>query len=272
MVLFTMLACAGPDAPIANPAAGQRVARVALFAGNPVVQRSTTEIPVTDGMMLLTSDTVDTSNGMVVVHLPNDHLVRIDEDLALVVGDLVLWQATQSTVSVKDQLAELLDPDEQAAMDPGGDRSERVAGWQLRMLTATRGSGVAVDEDAGSEEMRDAEDDGAGAPDDAGGSWFPQLATRNESAPAASAPAVSAPAKTADAPSPPPPSPPAPPPPSRTSRMRPPPAARPSRDLAPREEAKGSKRGAPVVESEPPPPPPMEEPATEKATFPLDAG
>lgn len=67
-----------------------------------------------------------------VLQLHNDYLVRLDEDLEIAVGDLVLLDAPATTRSAAEQLAELLYPDERETMD-GLDRAERVAGWHARV-------------------------------------------------------------------------------------------------------------------------------------------
>lgn len=106
--------------------------------------------PAAPGAPVRRDDTVVTGEGgVVVLHLRNDQLVRIDEDLQLSVGRIVVLDAPRATASPSEQLRSLVDPTERTAF-PGFAAAERVAGWDAR-LTAAEAPG-AVDESAKLEE------------------------------------------------------------------------------------------------------------------------
>lgn len=118
-----------------GPALAQDVAAVLLLQGDvEILDASGTRRAATLELGLVRSDTVITAEeSAVILQLHNDHLVRVDEDLELTVSDIVLLDATPTSVSPQDQLASLLYPDERGTMT--GD-SERIAGWHARMTAA----------------------------------------------------------------------------------------------------------------------------------------
>jgi hypothetical protein len=79
----------------------------------------------------------------VVLHLHNDHLVRVDEDLELAIKDVVLLNADPTSDSIDTQLASLLQPGELNSMT-GIDDTERLAGWHSR-LTASATVGATTE-------------------------------------------------------------------------------------------------------------------------------
>ncbi len=110
------------------------VAAVMLLQGEVTVVDDAGGVrPAVLGEGLTTLDTVSTGdNAAVVLHLHNNHLVRIDEDLDLQVADIVLLKAPEIDLDANTQLATLLYTDERATIQ-GLDEAERLAGWHARL-------------------------------------------------------------------------------------------------------------------------------------------
>lgn len=145
MVWMLMLAC--------TPAEADEVAAVMLATGATQVDSGGSRVPATVGLPLERSDTLVTgSDGTIIVHLRNDHLVRIDADLELKVSDLVMIDAPKSTVEPRVQLETLLYADEAKALAPlVSTARERVAGWHSRLTAAD--SHVGLERAEGQNEM-----------------------------------------------------------------------------------------------------------------------
>jgi len=129
------------------------VAAVMLTTGQASVLSEGVEAPAATGLALDRKDVLKTGpEGAIIVHLSNDHLVRIDSDLELAVADIVMLSAPQATVPPGQQLADLLYPEEVSALGDSVVRAERVAGWHSR-LTATEGiSGLQRESAPGADE------------------------------------------------------------------------------------------------------------------------
>lgn len=115
------------------PALAQEVAAVLLFSGSVTIESGGVGHPARVGEGLTESAKVIVGEeSSVILHLQNEYLVRLDDEMALPVSKLALLRAPAAQASVKDQLATLLDPAERADF-PGVDRAERVAGWHARL-------------------------------------------------------------------------------------------------------------------------------------------
>lgn len=114
-------------------ASAEEVAAILLMQGEVTLSDGTT---ADVGVGLERDDTIYVGEeSAAVLHLHNDWLVRVDEDLELAVSDIVLLDAPRAERSIDDQLDDLLYPDERESM-PGIDRAERVAGWHARLTAA----------------------------------------------------------------------------------------------------------------------------------------
>ncbi|MBT3221128.1 MAG: hypothetical protein HN348_18765 [Proteobacteria bacterium] len=117
-------------------ASAEEVAAVMLINGDVSVTSAGMTKKAFVGLGLDLNDVVTTDwDSAVVLHLSNDHLVRVDEDLELTVGDLVLLDAPQAKQDVKTQLETLLYPEDRVAMK-GLEQAERVAGWHARITAS----------------------------------------------------------------------------------------------------------------------------------------
>lgn len=148
MLLPLVTACfLAPDssepAPEDLPSPSTAAAHILLVSGN--VQLSEpdgTPLPPTEGHPLHRSVRIDTgTDGMIIVHLANQRLVRLDSELHLPLHDLALFDASTTTVSAEEQLRQLLEPEE---LDAHGraveEANQRVAGWHARVQSAHRPS------------------------------------------------------------------------------------------------------------------------------------
>ena len=84
-----------------------------------------------DGMLLQKSDVVVVGPGawVALFILGNEHVVRLDDDLSLAVGDLALLNAPKQTRTVVQQLDALLTAKERS-------RNERLIGWHASQTAA----------------------------------------------------------------------------------------------------------------------------------------
>ena len=84
-----------------------------------------------DGMLLKKSDVVVVGAGawVALFILGNEHVVRLDDDLSLAVGDLALLNAPKQTRTVVQQLDTLLTARERS-------RNERLIGWHASQTAA----------------------------------------------------------------------------------------------------------------------------------------
>lgn len=128
--LLTVLACI-------PPAASEEVGAVMLVSGSASLRSASgAQRPVEVGAPVDRSDTVVTEEGaLVVLHLRNEQLVRIDEDLSLAVARIVVLDAPPAPLNAQAQLAQLVDPRERTVI-PGYAQAERVAGWHARLTAA----------------------------------------------------------------------------------------------------------------------------------------
>lgn len=82
-------------------------------------------------------------DGVAILLLANNHLVRIESDLELAVDDLVMLGAPPATASIQSQFSKLIYPDEHATVSSADwERAQRVAGWQARRSAATSLTGA----------------------------------------------------------------------------------------------------------------------------------
>lgn len=115
----------------------EEVAAVLAVDGQAEVIRMNGIFQVTPTLGLDRADVVRTGeDGAVLVLLNNDRVVRIDEDLSLRVGDIVLLGLPRATVPVQAQISDLLYPGERVSMRGIGD-AERIAGWHSRLQAGT---------------------------------------------------------------------------------------------------------------------------------------
>lgn len=99
--------------------------------------------PATIGHPLEVGDVLVTgSDGAIFVHLANDHVVRIDAELELAVGELVMLKAPPSRTPPGAQVTGLLYPDEIGRLGASVAAAERVAGWHARLTAAQAPTGV----------------------------------------------------------------------------------------------------------------------------------
>ncbi|MBN2800844.1 MAG: hypothetical protein JXX28_17035 [Deltaproteobacteria bacterium] len=118
---------------VTAPALAEDVASVLLLQGDVSVQAPGGAHAARVGEGLARDATVLVGEeSSVVLYLHNEYLIRLDEDMSLPVSSIVILDAAPTTRSVKEQLDELLYPEERASM-PGVDRAERVAGWHARL-------------------------------------------------------------------------------------------------------------------------------------------
>ncbi len=130
-MIRSLLLCAAL-APL-NTAVAEEVAAVMLIQGTVTIHDGDGSYPADLGTGLRRSDTVVTGEeSAVVLHLHNNHLVRLDEDLELEVADIVLLDAPDIPLDVDSALSSLLYPGERDEMR-GADEASRVAGWQSRL-------------------------------------------------------------------------------------------------------------------------------------------
>ncbi len=157
--LLALTSCAA-DVPDAQELSA--VASIMLVQGEVKVGHGANPpSPAQVGDLLMREDVVWTSPGAAaILHLRNNHLVRVDEDLQLNVADIVLLDAPASELDASQQLAELLYPEERQAI-PGVEQAERVSGWQSR-LRAGQSVGTVSEEDR--EEASDDAGSAAAAP------------------------------------------------------------------------------------------------------------
>ncbi len=178
MLLLGLLAC--------GPAGAEEVAAVMVVSGDAMIRRDGALLPAEPGLALRTTDTLVTDeDDAIIVHLSNDHVVRIDSELELPVSGIVMLKADESAVEPGEQLASLLYTDERSGIDADLlDRAERVAGWHSRLTAAEAYTGVTTEAGAESEisDISDMEEEAADAPSP-------------PPPPPAPAPAVAAPAK-----------------------------------------------------------------------------
>jgi hypothetical protein len=151
MLLLGLLAC--------GSAGAEEVAAVMVVSGDPAIRRAGAMLPARDGMALQAGDTLVTDeDDAIIVHLSNDHVVRIDSELELPLQGIVMRKAPKSDVPPGEQLAALLYEDELARIDSALlARAERVAGWHSRLTAADAYTGVAREEASASEAERDEE-------------------------------------------------------------------------------------------------------------------
>lgn len=136
--VLSVLSCRKP-APLTLPSrppgagSGEPAARVRLRGGTGAHVKAETglEFPALAGTVLLRSDLLVVPSGefLVVLIVGNGYLVRIDEDLTLRVGELVLLDAPATGESLASQLNRLVSKDELG-------RAERLAGTQSRVAAA----------------------------------------------------------------------------------------------------------------------------------------
>lgn len=125
-VAVAALLCSLPLGACAKAPAEGEVAKVVAVKGAVKIERSGAADRVAEaGVALLPSDTVKVPRGgLAVLQLAaNGYLVRIDEELALVVGELALFGAPRTKVSAEAQLDALLSPEEKKGLN------ERMAGF-----------------------------------------------------------------------------------------------------------------------------------------------
>jgi len=120
-------ALAAPLRPASAPS-GEVVAEVQLRIGAGSTFRAGGHaFPAAPGVALLRTDELVVPAGQVlVVKLRNGYLVRLDDDVSLSVGQIVLIDAPRTTESFGSQLDRLLTKEEQG-------RAERIAGVHARM-------------------------------------------------------------------------------------------------------------------------------------------
>ncbi len=158
------------------------VAAIMLVQGQVRIRHDAGDMPATVGTGLHREDIVQTGTGAAaILHLKNNYLVRVDEEIELAVADIVLLGADEIDLDASEQLASLLYPEERDQF-AGLQDAERVAGWQSRM-SAGEAPAAGVEEDEESE-------------DPSAEPWFWES---NEEAPAAAAESAPAPSATAEA-------------------------------------------------------------------------
>jgi hypothetical protein len=113
---------------------GETVGHVYLVQGDATVKAANGHaFQAASGLPLLRTDEITApSGGFVVLRLRNDYLVRIDEELALTVTDIVLLEAAKATEGFEQQLNRLLTKKEREKQKKG----ERIAGWHARLTGA----------------------------------------------------------------------------------------------------------------------------------------
>lgn len=122
---------------IATPALAEEVAVVLATQGTADVVRANGVVSAAPRLSLDRNDTLQTGeDGTIIVLLNNSRLVRIDEEVSLKVGQIVLLASPKTSVPVNTQLAELLYPSERDTLR-GVEDAERIAGWQSRLQAAT---------------------------------------------------------------------------------------------------------------------------------------
>ncbi|MDP1826094.1 MAG: hypothetical protein Q8L48_22705 [Archangium sp.] len=117
-----------PGGPITDPAAQVLVTENAVTIDPGGGQKPFTAL---NGMLLLRNDLVVVGPGawVALVILGNEHVVRLDDDLALRVSDLALLNAPKQTRSPVQQLDTLLTRQERQ-------RTERLIGWHASQTAA----------------------------------------------------------------------------------------------------------------------------------------
>ena len=110
---------------------GDTVAHVHIVDGAATVKAANGFVfKAAPGIPLLRSDEITAPiSGFVVLRLRNNFLVRIDEDLALTVSDILLLDAPRAKKSLDRQLDRLLTKKERQ-------EGERIAGWHARLTGA----------------------------------------------------------------------------------------------------------------------------------------
>ncbi|MEZ4317727.1 MAG: hypothetical protein R3F61_09485 [Myxococcota bacterium] len=183
MMWLMLIAC--------GQAEGEEVAAVMLASGRASVVHDGVSAPADVGVVLTRDDVLHTGpDGTILVHLSNDHVVRIDSDLELAVSDLVMLDAPRATIEPGKQLADLLYPEERAGLGADLTRAEGVAGWHSRLTAADsvsgarRRYGISNDEPDGvkasEEERSEMSDDGGGASSPAPPPPIPDVAPKQE--------------------------------------------------------------------------------------------
>jgi hypothetical protein len=144
IALWCAVAAATPQRPAGAPA-GDAVAEVHLRIGSGATLRASgKEYAAVPGTALLRSDELIVPAGqVVVVKLRNGYLIRIDDDITLPVGKIVLIDAPRTNESLGSQIERLLTKEEQG-------RAERIAGTHAQVNGAQSGDiGPAQNKDAG---------------------------------------------------------------------------------------------------------------------------
>lgn len=130
--LLAVVLFAAPLAACAKTPAGGEAAKVVAVKGAVKISTGTGARPARAGDALGPEDTVAVPpGGLAVLQLSsNGHLVRIDEDLSMVVRELALFGAPRAAVSPMAQLDALLSPAEKKGLN------ERMAGFYATVSAA----------------------------------------------------------------------------------------------------------------------------------------
>ena len=110
---------------------GQTKAVLVMHAGEVSIQSANGHrFSAQPALPLLSNDQIATkNNSFAIVHLHNNHVVRLDEDLRLQVANLAMFHAKKTSLAVAQQLTSLLKPEER-------NQPERIVGWHARMQAA----------------------------------------------------------------------------------------------------------------------------------------
>jgi hypothetical protein len=126
-------------------------AAIVMMVKNDVqVRRGGKKRPAKLGQALRPADHIVTGDtGWAVLALKNDHLVRVESDLALAVGDFILLKAATAKKGIPEQLGALVNPAELMLTPKWQQDTTRVAGWHARM---TAGQTVGANQQARAKE------------------------------------------------------------------------------------------------------------------------